>query len=355
MIRSLRQLYSVDTGFERNQVLTVMAHHIFTQYDHEKVLHLNRELLERISALPGIGSASLSTSPLYRGAGFIGPGFFKTEGIALVAGREFSTADTANSAKVAIISESMARRDFPGENPVGQHFGFEMGGGYRIQPKTGEIEVIGVARDIRPNLWDQEWLASFYLPYTQAPPTPRALGQVQFLIRAAGHPANLIPAIRRELQSTGQDLALVSIKMQSEEMNEKYLGGVQALTTLLSFFSALALALAAIGLYGTISYTVGRRTKELGIRMALGAQNQDMLWMVLRETLSLVVIGMAIGIPAAIAASRLMASFLFGVKTTDAITMISAVVVMLTMAFVAGYFPARRATKVDPMTALRHE
>jgi ABC-type antimicrobial peptide transport system permease subunit len=353
MIRSLGQLYGVDTGFERDKVLTLMAYPALIGYEGEREVNLDRALLERINAVPGVESASLALFQIYRGASLVGPRYFETEGIGLVAGREFSTADMHSDAKIAVISESLARKFFPNENPIGQRFGFELGGGLNIQPKTGDIQIIGVARDIKPDLWKQEWSGGFYLPFNQAP--PRALGQVQLLVRTAGDPNNLIPAIRRAAQSIEKDLPLVNTKTQAEEMNEKYLGGTRSLTTLLGFFGALAVTLAAIGLYGTMSYTVGRRTKEIGIRLALGAQSKDMFRMALGETLMLTAIGIFIGLPLAMAVCRLIAGMLFGVKATDPITIASAILVMLTISLLAGYFPARRATKIDPMDALRHE
>ncbi|MBO0858936.1 MAG: ABC transporter permease [Chloracidobacterium sp.] len=353
MIRSLRLLYGADTGFERDKVLTLMAYPALIGYKGEREANLDRELIERIGSVPGVQSASLALFQIYRGAFFIGPRYFETEGIGLVAGREFSTADLRSAVKIAVVSESLARKYFPNENPIGQRFGFELGGGLNIRPKAGDIQIVGVARDISPDLWKQEWIGSFYLPFHQAP--PRALGQVQFLVRTAGDPNNLIPAIRRAAQSVEQDLPLVEIKTQAEEMNEKYLGGTRSLTTLLVFFSSLALTLAVIGLYGTMSYTVGRRTREIGIRIALGAQSKDMLRMALGEALLLAAIGVLLGLPLAAGASRLIKSLLFGVTVTDPMTISSAILVMLTMALLAGYFPARRATKIDPMDALRSE
>jgi FtsX-like permease family len=199
---------------------------------------------------------------------------------------------------------------------------------------------------LQPERWEDELIQDL---------RSRALGQVQFLVRAAGDPNNLIPSIRRAAQSVEKDLPLVNIKTQAEEMNEKYLGGTRSLTTLLGLFSALALALAGVGLYGTMSYTVGRRTKEIGIRTALGAQSSDIFRMALRETLLLAAIGVLIGLPLAMAASRLIASMLFGVKAADPITIAIAILVMLATAVLAGYLPALRATKVDPMDTLRRE
>ena len=166
---------------------------------------------------------------------------------------------------------------------------------------------------------------------------------------------SLIPAIRRAVQAVEPDLALINIKTQAEELNEKYLGGVRSVTPPLEFFSALALSLAAIGLYGTMSYAVGRRTQEIGIRMALGAGRKDLFALVLGETLWLVALGVALGLPLALAANCLIASPLFGVKTTDAVTLSSAISVTLLMALLAGYIPAHRATRVDPLVALRCE
>lgn len=355
LIRTLQQLSSIDTGFEREKVLTMWTFPVLIGYDHEREVRLYDRLIEKLSSIPGVESASLSRYSLTNAAGPIGPRFFETTGIQLLSGREFNLADTETSPKVAVITEATARRFFPNENPIGQHFRWERGGGVNLQRLSDSgVEVVGVARDVRRSLRDQGRAdEGFYVPYTQAPAD--WLGQAMLLVRASANPMSVAPAIRREVQSVERDLALLGIKTAAEEMGVRYLSAERSLATLLSFFSSLALVLASIGLYGTMTYTVQRRTKEIGIRIALGAEKGDMLWMVLRETLVLFAIGVAIGIPAAMLGSRLISSLLFGVTAADPVTSFVAVVLMLMIALVAGWLPARRAAQVDPMIALRYE
>jgi predicted permease len=276
----------------------------------------------------------------------VGPRFFQTMGISFLLGREFSTSDTETSPKVAIISESLARRFFPGENPLGRRFGFD---GVK---SSGDIEVIGIVRDIKHHVGDEEPPEAAWIPYTQAPPD--MYGQMTFLVRTATPPAGIIPAIRDQAKSIDKALPISGIRSESEEL-DNYLGGWRAMGTLLGFFSGLALALAALGLYGAMSFLVGRRTKELGIRLALGAQKRGILWMVLREAFFVVATGVAIGVPTAVAASRLISSLLFGIRATDLATISSAILIMSAVAVLAAYLPARRATRVDPIVALRYE
>ena len=355
LIRTLQQLNAVDTGFDREKVLTMWTFPVLIGYDHAKEVRLYGQLIDKLSSIPGVASASLSRYSLTNSTGPVGPRFFETTGIGLLSGREFTSADTETSPKVAVITETTARSFFPNENPIGQHFSWERGGGINLQRlSSGGVEVVGLARDIRRSFRDQGRAdEGFYIPYTQAP--PEWLGQAMLLVRASANPASVVPAIRHEVQSVEKDLALLGIKTAAEEMGVRYLSSERSLATLLSFFSSLALVLASIGLYGTMSYAVQRRTKEIGIRIALGAEKSDMLWMVLRETLSLFAIGVAIGIPAAMLGSRLISSLLFGVKATDPVTILVAALLMLGIAFAAGYLPARSATKVDPMVALRYE
>ncbi len=355
LIRTLRELNAVDTGFERERVLTMWAFPVLIGYDHAKEVRLYDQLLDKLNSTPGVKSASMSRFSLTRGAGPVGPRFFETMGIPLLAGREFSSADTETSAKVAILTETTARRVFPNEDPVGQRFSWEFGGGIHLERvSSGGFEIVGLTKDVKRSFRDQgRGDEGFYVPYTHVP--PEWLGQTMLLVRTTMNPTSVIPLIRSGVQSVEKDLALLDIKTAAEEMEGRYLSGEHSLAILLSFASVLALVLASIGLYGTMAYAVDRRTKEIGIRIALGAENRDMLWLVLRETLSLFAIGVAIGIPTAMAGSRLISSMLFGVSAADPVTILVAVSVMFAIAFAAGYLPARRATKVDPMVALRYE
>jgi hypothetical protein len=238
LLRTLRQLTAVETGFDRNNVLTAWIAPSAIGYDHPHELQLYGQLLAQLENIPGAQSASLTLSPIYQGAVFVGPNFFRTEGIRLLSGREFLASDKENGPKVAIISESLARNFFPSQNPIGQRFEFESGGGFNIKPGAGDIEIVGIASDIRTNLWDRDWLASFYFPYAQAP--PKAFGQGELLIRTNSNPAQLLPTVRREVSSIDPNLALVNVRTQADEMNQRYLGTVRPVATLLTVFAGIA-------------------------------------------------------------------------------------------------------------------
>jgi predicted permease len=368
LIRSLHQLYAVDTGYERNQVLMMWTFPALIGYDHTRELNLYERLLEKMNAIPGVESVSVSRFRMVFGQWYrelwvwgqaansnevsrvycdpVGPRFFEAMGIPLLLGREFLPADSETSPPVAVISESMARKYFRDENPLGQRIGFD-------GPKSSsKIQIVGVVKDIKRQPTGDRIPEAVFIPYTQSP--EEMLGQMNLVLRAAARPADLVPAIRREVQSVEPDLPLVDIKTESAEMDEA-LGDQRSLAALLSFFGALALGLASIGLYGTMSQVVTHRTKELGVRIALGARQADMLWLILRETFSLISMGIGIGIPAGLGASRLVSSMLFGVKATDTVTIAVCILVMCGVAILAGCIPAYRATKVDPIVALRCE
>jgi len=368
LIRSLQSLYSVDTGFERNKVLEVWVFPALNGYDHASEMNLYPRLLDRLNAIPGVQSASLSRLRMIfgrwnrdvwvpqsvsaaQGARQVycdpaGPRFFATMGIPLLLGREFSPADTATAPKVAVISESMAREFFVGKNAIGERFRFD-------HADSGpEIEVVGVVKDIKHHLEDDRPQAAAFIPYTQAPSD--MYGQMNLVVRTAANPSSIVPAIRAAVQSVDKNLPQTEIATQETEVDE-YLGSQRSITTLLSSFAGMAMLLAAIGLYGTMSYAVGRRTKELGIRLALGAQRGELLLMVLHETLRLVVIGVVFGVAVATAAGRLLGGMLFAVKSSDPLTIAVAIVIMTGIALIAGLVPARRAMRVDPIVALRYE
>ncbi|HKQ08276.1 MAG TPA: ABC transporter permease [Blastocatellia bacterium] len=358
LVRTLGQLHSVDTGFEREKVLTMWAYPSLMGYDYAKEMRLYHDILEEMNQLPGVEAASLSRLSLTRRADFsmVSPGFFETMGIDLLQGHDFTAADTDKSPRVAIISESMARRLFPNGDALGQHLPKEYPVAERLglpQPQAPvDVQVIGIVKDIKYNLRQQGWEGCVYIPYTQA--LPQSLGQMKFLIRTRGNPASLISIVRTELQKVDQRLALREIQTQMDEL-DGFFGEERSLSTLLSIFGGMALVLASIGLYGTMAHSVTRRTQEIGIRMALGAQRRTILWIVLRETLVMVASGIVIGLAVATAATRLISSMLFGVKSTDPLAISVAIAVMLTVALLAGYLPSRRAMKVDPMQALRYE
>jgi predicted permease len=368
LIRTVEQLYHVDTGFNRDKVLVGWVIPVLAGYDHAKEMRLYEGLMERLNAIPGVRSASLSRYRLLfarpdrnlwvegSAPGVdvdrevycypVGPRFFETQGIGLLLGRGFSSADAETAPKVAVISESVAREFFPNLDPIGRRLGFG-------KPEASrDFQIVGVARDIQPHLRELQPLRAVYIPYTQA--FPDDYGQMTFVIRTALDPSIIVPAVRHQVHLIDRDLPLGDVKTQAADADEK-LGDERSLATLLSLFAALGLVLASIGLYGTISYGVARRTNEVGIRMALGARKEDMLRMVLGEALSLVAIGVVIGVPLSVAGTRLISTLIFGVKPTDAMAISFASGVMMAVASLAAYLPARRTTKVDPVEALRHE
>jgi predicted permease len=373
LLRSLKQLYAVNTGYERDQVLTMWVFPALNGYDHAREMSLYRELYEKLTATPGVESASLSRlmmvfgdwnrdvwvlgAPQQQGSTQsqasrkvycdpVGPGFFRTMGIGLLLGREFSPADSENSQKVTIVSESFARKFFPGENALGRRIGFDGA------KSSGDVEIVGVVKDIRHRVDQDETREAAWIPYTQAPPD--MLGQMVFLVRTAATPATIAPSIRSQAQSLDKTLPLSEIQREAAELDD-YFGAWRSMGTLMGFFSGVALVLAALGLYGAMSYLVGRRRKELGIRLALGAQKRGILWMVLREAFIVLVAGIAVGVPFTAVAGRWIASMLFGVRAMDPATMASVLAVMAATALLAAYLPARRAMRVDPIVALRYE
>jgi ABC-type antimicrobial peptide transport system permease subunit len=347
LLSSLRLLYAVDTGFDRNHVLTMRVLPALIGYDAAKELRLYQTLLARMNAIPGVQSASLGRGVAGRG-GPIGPRYFETMGIGLVQGREFSVTDTADSPKVVIIGESLARKHFSNESPLGQLLPREVAAGFG----GGSLQIVGVVRDTKERLRSQRWTENIYVPYTQV--EPQRLGQANLFVRAAGNPRSLIPALRREAQIVDPDLAFGEIKTQAEETNQ-WVVAERSLAKLLSFFGGLALGLASLGIYGVISYTVVQGTREIGLRMALGAQPRDVLKLVVGHGMLLAGAGVALGLAGAAAVTRVIKNLLFGVNAIDPLTFGAVSLLLVGVAFVACLIPARHATKVDPMIALRHE
>ena len=366
-LRTLVNLSHVDTGFNKENVLMFGIDPPSVGYkEDQRVVSLYQQIEQRVSALPGVRAASISFFTFNQGEwtdpvsvigrtptpeddmaathNVVGSGYFATMGIPLLLGRAFGPQDTGASPKVAVINETFARWCLPGGSPIGRHFG--IGGD---PAHSNDIEVVGVVKDAKyENLRDRPFAAAYY-PYTQ---------RVQYLndfeVRYTGRPEVIISEVRQAIGQVDRSLPVVYQGTMVEQVNRSMAG--QALIARLStFFGLLAAFLACIGIYGLMSYAVMRRTNEIGIRMALGAETSGVLWMVMRESLILVAAGVGIGIPAALTAARLVSSVLYGTKATDPLTITASALVMIAVAALAGYLPARRAAKVDPMVALRYE
>ena len=244
-----------------------------------------------------------------------------------------------------MINETMAKFYFGQANPIGRKFIVE-------DPESkGAVEIVGVARDARDHKLKGKVDRRFYLPISQALGT---VPVVNFVVRTVGNPVAVAEAVRKQIKNLDANIPVNNIRSLNE-LTERAISDQILIARLSSFFAGLALLLAAIGLYGILSYSVAGRTREIGVRMALGAQRGSVLKMILQEAGILVLLGVVIGIPSAILASRLFSSMLFGLKGTDPVSMLLVIAVLLTITLLASYIPARRATKVDPMIALRYE
>jgi len=365
-VRSLVNLRNVDTGFNKENVLVLEVDTPSLGYKDgdPRLTTIYRQAEQRVSAVPGVRSVSFSFFTFNPGAwttsaypdgrtpppegqreihnNVVGPDFFATMGLPVTLGRGFALNDTVKSPKVAVINETMAHRFFPGASPIGLRFGFS-------REHSGEIEVIGVVKDAKyESLREKPTPMAFY-PYTQ---------RVQFLgnftVRYAGDPGGIVSAIRRAFGEVNQNLPITHVTTLADQVDNTLVGD-KLIARLSSFFGLLALLLASIGIYGVLSYAVARRTSEVGLRMALGARRSNVLWLVMRDVLTLVAIGLAAGVPVALASGRLVSGLLYGLSNVDPVSIAAAVGILALVAGVAAYLPARRASMVDPGTALRYE
>lgn len=371
-VRSLVKLTSVETGFQRRNVLWFSVGSFVTGLkDETQLANFYRRVEERTGAIPGVQAVSFSVfafnqggwseqawadgdsadPPAVRTAWYeaVGPGYFATMGSPILDGRPIGAQDTATSPRVAVINETMARRFFRGGSPVGKRFG--MGGAAHSK----DIEVIGVVRDSKYFQLDEGLRAVAYFPYTQyIPDWGIGLYLSNFQVRFAGSPANIVQSVRDAIAEVNSNAPIRSVQTLAERVDDS-VASQRLVAELSGFFGILAVFLACIGIYGLMSFAVTRRTHEIGIRMALGAGQPEVLQMVLREVVMLVGIGLAAGLPVAIAGERWIESLLFGTNPLDPETLVGATIVLLGAAALAGYLPARRAAKLDPIVALRYE
>jgi predicted permease len=362
-VDTLRNLRSADSGFRHENILQFSLNPRQIGSTADQVHSFYDRLLERVRVLPGVHAASVIDSGLMSGHSqsediyppsyqlrsnedvfsefnAIAPGFFRTLGIARLRGRDFDARDNAVARSVVIVNESYARYFFGTENPIGQRIG--VGG------KPG-MEIVGVVRATRYRTLRDESPRIVYLPFAQA-----GFGQATLYIQAGSAPLSLVAPVQKMVSELDKDVAVYDVKTLTEQMDES-MAQERVTASLSSFFGLFALVLAATGLYGMINYNISRRTKEIGIRMALGAQRAQVLGSVLRESILLTISGIAFGILGALIAARFIAALLYGVAPRNPIALGIAAAIMLGVAALACCLPAHRASKVDPMVALRYE
>lgn len=367
--RTLINLNSVNPGFRTDHLVLFSIQLPAAQYPAPRDVQTLRALEQKLNAVPGVERATFSDQALISGSvstdGFIrldqppsktrpphawdnavGQNFFATMGIPIVAGRAFQSTDTPGSPKVAIINEALAREFFPGENPIGKQFR-----GYYFVDKE-PFTIVGVSADTLYNSLRQDKPPStYYVLYSQLPQWP---GPMNVEVRTRLSPAAIVPSLRNAIASVDRNLPLMDIRTQAEQIDDS-IGQERLMAALTVAFGALALVLACIGIYGLMAYSVARRTNEIGIRLALGAQAAQVMGMVLREALWFTVLGILTGGAVALLVTRSLKAMLFGLKPDDPFTLVVTAALLLVVAMLAALLPARIAARVNPIIALRAE
>jgi predicted permease len=364
--RTLVNLYNVNIGFKPDHLLLFYTDPSRSGYKGERLVSIYQRMEERLAAIPGVRSVAMSRHTLVGNgmsssditipghASFrreqspwvhmVNSDFLSTVGIPVARGRNFSRADNVSSAKVAIVNETMQAKMFDG-NATGRVFRF----GER--PDSPLIEVVGVAADARYSRIRGDVPPTVYIPYSQRVDN---LSSLSFTVRTAVAPLSIVPAIRRAIGEIDPTVPVAEFRTQESQINQ-HLGRERTFAALAGFFGAISLILACIGLYGLLAYAVSRRTNEIGLRVALGAGRREVQWLVVRDSVLLVIAGIAAGVPAALAATKLIQKMLYGVEPADPMSIIAAVGAMAVVAAIAAWLPARRAARVDPVIALRYE
>jgi predicted permease len=365
-VRTLANLSHTPLGFRADHILLFRLNPPRTRYSDAQMMALYLNLEEKLTVIPGVRSVSMSNIAIigdgHSGSTFhvsgrpveteavrvqtnhVGANFFHTMGIPILQGRGFDVHDTASSPKVAVVNRALARQFFPNENPIGHTFEAD------ADEATAPIEIVGIAADTRYANLRSETPPTFYLPYSQA----QRLGRMVVEIHTQAEPGSILSQARTVVASIDRDLPLIDVRTMKEQI-QATMSGERIFAQLTSGFGILALVLACIGIYGIMAYTVARRTGEIGIRMALGAQAGQVLRMVLREASWMAVAGVMLGLACALWLARFLSSMLYGLMPWDPLTLTGAAALLLTIAVLAAIGPARRASRVDPIRALRHQ
>jgi len=363
-LRTLRNFSELDPGFDRDHILTVWLDTHMAGYKQEQLSALYERLIERVEAIPGVRSASLASCGLAIGCGDSSaiylPGiphtngetdaqerrvshhFFDTVGIPLVEGRDFATTDNEKTLAVTIVNQTFVREFLKDKNPIGQYFGYDTANDHRFQ-------IVGVVKDARVNDIRESAPPMIYHSIAQD-----AIDVESLDVRTFADPSRLISQVRQAVRSVDPNLPIGGIATLAEQVSSN-LAQQRLIARLTTIFGALALGLACLGLYGVMSYTVARRTSELGIRLALGSTRWSALWVVLRESFIVIGAGILVGACLSLAGTRLVSSMLFGLSPHDPLTLAAAAMLLLLVSVASGLLPAWRAAQVDPMAALRHE
>jgi predicted permease len=375
-LRTLASLNAINVGFRTDHLLLAEINAPTKQYPAGKDIQLHTRLVQAIAATPGVESVSPSwiayiaddmnrTDFMLEGEVFdkdkdegedfnvVGSNFFSMMQVPILAGRSFGPQDTATSAKVAIINAALAKERFPNQDPVGKRFTNDghNNDGHGVKPAKEWITIVGVCGDTRYSNLRDEPPPQFFLPFAQQ---TEVGGGLNYLIRTRLSPEMIVPSLRKVVQQQDADLPLINVRTQEQQIAATT-QQERIFVAMTSSFGMLALALASVGIYGVMAYSVANRTNEIGIRLALGAQPHQVLTMILREATWVSLAGIAVGLAAALALAQLIKSMLYGLQPADPVSLISGALLLIAVGLAASWLPARRAASVQPMEALRHE
>jgi putative ABC transport system permease protein len=370
LVQSFRRVLEVDPGFTPNNLLTMQVS--VSNPDGQQIANFFERLQQNVRNLPGIKSVAVSNGlplgtvnhPTFLIEGrpmpennkpngqryTVSPDYFQTMGIALIKGRLFTAEDTRDSQQVIVIDEALAQKYFPNEDPIGKRL--------KHGPTTPSLEIVGVVRHVEPYSLDGQSsdVAQFYTNFNQTSLQllPGGVRRINVLVRTEAEPLSLVSAVRAQIAVLNKDQAVFNVRTMEQAVTQS-IAPRRFSMLLLTVFALVALALASLGIYGLLSYAVAQRTREIGVRMALGAQSGDVVKLVMGQGMKHALIGVAIGLVASLALTRTMKTLLFGVSATDPITFAAIALLLTVVALLACWIPARRATKVDPLIALRSE